>query len=146
MNRTIKFRGRRTDGAGWVFGYYFTTPLTAEYNILPENGAFFDCGRDARRHVIADENGCVFDVIPETVGQFTGCRDRNGRDIYEGDFVKFIFSPEFIRENRFGEVRWFDNNDAHWALKAEDGKEYHIDNVWRTGELAGNIHEYHSIV
>jgi hypothetical protein len=90
MNRQIKFRGQRTDGEGWVYGYYFTAPLTAEYNVLPENGAFFDCGRDTRRHVIADENGCVFEVIPETVGMYSGFTARYGEEICEGDILCLV--------------------------------------------------------
>ena len=69
--RTIKFRGLRTDGKGWVYGGYFQhTP-----------------DEDGVRYYIFDFNEGAVEVIPESVGQFTGLHDKNGKEIFEGDIV-----------------------------------------------------------
>lgn len=69
--REIKFRGLRTNGKGWVYG-------------------------DLNQHDIHNgtsirENGCIINaVIPESVGQFTGLKDKNGKEIFEGDICNHL--------------------------------------------------------
>ena len=70
--RTIKFRGKSICEGRWIFGDLFRTDLDSEVSIQ-----FYD-----------EVDGWMTEnVNPETVGQFTGEKDINGVDIYEGDIV-----------------------------------------------------------
>lgn len=79
--REILFRGKRVDNGEWIYG-----DLLQDRDLGQMMIEYFD--------YYTDENGrqrdyCQYDVIPETVGQYTGIPDGNNRKMYDGDICCF---------------------------------------------------------
>ena len=127
--REIKFRGKqKTDGV-WIYGFYYTTQR--EYFILGNE----------------NPNGTVllsYEVIPKTVGQYTGLEDKNGKRIYEGDIVRISCEGFEYLDKGFecAKVKWKEAYSAFVLFNNAWGEDDFI-YEWSMEDLEviGNIHD-----
>ena len=105
--RTIKFRGLRVDGKGWVCGHYYDDEIQS--------------------FIISGIN--TYEVIPESLGQFTGKLTIDDVEIYSGDLIlPYIgFIPKEVNCNE-KECRWYFEIKPFSQLQVLD-------------KIIGNIHE-----
>lgn len=121
--REILFRGKEIDTGKWIEGWYERYPFgrwPLKDAIVPAKRAEEGCCRHA-------------EVDPDTIGQFTGMVDKNGKKIFEGDIV---FVP---RMGKSYEVKYM-------LGQFFVGINYPIAYERHTCEVIGNIHDNPELV
>ena len=78
------FHGKRVDNGEWVEGYYYESKISGCFILSPKIKVRKKDG------VVIKDSFEVAEVIPETVGQYTGLTDKNGKKIFEGDIIRAV--------------------------------------------------------
>ena len=122
--REILFRAKRTDNGEWVEGFYSQLPKPSLGATIITNGDL--CAEDVSDYIIVNEckqhsnfsNSNPLEVVeceyyeidPETICQYIGETDKEGKKIFEGDIIGFITlgSTEsgYSKSSCLGEVVW----------------------------------------
>ncbi len=130
MNREILFRAKMWDESKWVCGTF-----SYEEGGVPK---IYELVWDENYHTYVPED-C--DIIPESLGEYTGLTDRNGVKIFEGDIIRYC--PVRDGEVKTGCVSWSENNGAY-IIEVMDGS---VDAFWvhtvifGKCEIIGNVHD-----
>lgn len=122
--REILFRAKRSFNKKWVTGSL----------VMDGNMAYIIGEAESAKHINALVNGHTVNVIPATIGQFTGLVDKNGTKIFEGDIV------DILTENEETGVIAYD--DGAFVIRADGFDLTFYTNIYSSYvEVIGNIHD-----
>lgn len=123
--RKIKFRGKSIDGKEWLYGDLLSSVDKKRFAIFAD-----------------DKESCdECEVAPKTIGQFTGLYDCHGKEIYEGDILRFGNSPSGVCEVKWNEtlaafcIRFYFENELGSRPLGE------WQNCEKNIAIIGNIHD-----
>lgn len=133
--REIKFRGKCSQSKRWVYGWLLTNKL-GTYIVTEENP--HEC---TQNHYIEIDEYCR--VVPESVGQYTGLKDKGGTESYHKDIVRT--NAEQVGVVEFGSYSPTGNewdNTWGWFIQFPNGGQISMDEHFRCwGEVVGNIYD-----
>lgn len=121
--REILFRGKRTDNGDWEYGDLWCNPYGKRVVCIvsPINDQGTTGGNE---------------VDPETIGQYTGLKDKNGKKIFEGDIVCHDFGEKQIGK-QYAIVKWSEKYASFQLKPIDDWMFCNLSDV----EVIGNIYD-----
>ena len=124
MNREIKFRGYNYQYEKWFYGSLFIQKYANDLTLSNS------------RIMIIDDRGYSVMVDNDTIGQYTGLKDKNGVEVYEGD--KIMFDNEWTEPDEIGIITW-NKDTASFQIKGHipSSSMKHLDRM----KVIGNIYE-----
>lgn len=129
--REILFRAKRADNGEWVEGGLLPLDVRSSFVYISE---LYEVASTLPVRDLIEWN--FYQVIPETVGQYTGLKDQKGKKIFEGDIVDGYY---FSDEDGYGVVEW---NDGAWEINGADvSVSFHENICGHEIEVIGNIHD-----
>lgn len=136
--REILFRGKRCDNGEWVHGFY----VRADHH-WHKNGQHKDwiiCGASANGGWFALHN--KYPVTHDTVSQFTGLTDKNGKKVFENDIIVICYETDGEEFSETKKVHYNEKKCCWYPMRWEECCEHcdHYTEV-KSIEVIGNIHD-----